>query len=119
MRRKPGVLLPIEEAILDAALRFQLDGTGEFHGYAIAKQLTAHGDTRKLTSHGTLYKALDRLEAAGLVESRWEEPADAAAQDRPRRRLYTLTGAGAVALSNCQAARRRAAPSNAPRMATP
>jgi PadR family transcriptional regulator, regulatory protein PadR len=119
MRRKPGVLLPIEESILDAALRLQLDGTGEFHGYAIAKQLTAQGDTRKLTAHGTLYKALDRLEAAGLVESRWEAPADAAAEDRPRRRFYVLTGAGAVALSNCKAAKPRATPVKRPRLATP
>ena len=119
MRRKPGVLLPIEEAILLAALRLQLDGTGEFHGYAIAKQLTARGDTRKLTAHGTLYKALDRLEAAGLVESRWEEPDDAAAEARPRRRLYVLTGAGAVALSNPQQATPRATTGNKARLATP
>lgn len=119
MRRRAGVLLPIEEAILDAALRRQIDGSGEFHGYAIAKQLTAQGDARKLTAHGTLYKALDRLEAAGLVESRWEDPAHAAAEDRPRRRLYVLTGAGAVALASCKAAAPHSTPVQAPRLATP
>ena len=118
MRRRPGVLLPIEETILNAALRMQVEGHGEFHGYAIAKQLTAEGDTRKLTAHGTLYKALDRLEAAGLVESRWEDPAEAAEADRPRRRLYVLTGAGAVALANCKAGEQRATPVQTPRLAT-
>ena len=102
MRRKRGVLLPIEEAMLVAALRLQLDGSGEFHGFALAKHLSSHGDPRKLTSHGTLDKALDRLEAAGLLESRWEDPAVAAADGRPRRRLYTLPGAGATALRASQ-----------------
>jgi PadR family transcriptional regulator, regulatory protein PadR len=118
VRRKPGVLLPIEEAILAAALRLQRDGTAEFHGFAIAKHLAVQRDSRKLTSHGTLYKALDRLEAVGLVESRWEDPEEAASAGRPLRRLYTLTGAGAVALSRAVADRE--APTTAQRrLATP
>ena len=117
MRRKSGVLLPLEEAILAAALRLQRQGVGEFHGFAVAKHLTIQGDTRKLTSHGTLYKALDRLETAGLLESRWEDPMAAAAQGRPRRRLYTVTGAGAAALANAASERQmRSAPN--PRLAT-
>lgn len=42
---------------------------------------------------GTVYPLLDRLELAGWVTSRWED-VDPAAEGRPRRRLYTLTGAG-------------------------
>ena len=118
MRRTPGVLLPIEEAILTAGLRLKRRGTSEFHGFAIAKQLTTHGDTRKLTSHGTLYKALDRLETAGLLESSWEDPAQAAADGRPRRRLYRVTGAGAAALTGA-AARRQSSASANPGLATP
>ena len=87
-RRRPGALLPLEQAILEAGL-----AAGEFHGFAIAKAL-AHGSSR-LTAHGTLYKALGRLEAAGLLTSSWEEPAP---EGRPRRRLYTVTGDGAAAL---------------------
>jgi len=49
--------------------------------------------SRSLTSHGTLYKALGRLEEFGLVASRWEDAA--AAEGRPRRRLFELTGQGA------------------------
>jgi DNA-binding PadR family transcriptional regulator len=49
--------------------------------------------SRALTGHGTLYKALGRLEEFGLLSSRWEEAE--AAEGRPRRRLYELTGEGA------------------------
>jgi DNA-binding PadR family transcriptional regulator len=44
---------------------------------------------------GTLYPILVRLERAGWVESRWEE-VDPAAEGRPTRRYYRLTGDGAV-----------------------
>lgn len=118
MRRTPGVLLPLETSILDAALRLQRHGTNEFHGFAMAKHLTAHGDTRKLISHGTLYKVLNRLETAGLLESHWEDPATAAAEGRPRRRLYTLTGAGVTALSHAKARQGTSNIAN-PRLATP
>jgi len=49
--------------------------------------------SRALTGHGTLYKALGRLEEFGLLSSRWEDAA--APEGRPRRRLYELTGEGA------------------------
>ncbi len=52
---------------------------------------------RQLTAHGTLYRALDRMEAAGLLESRWEEPSPESA-GRPQRRLYRLTAIGEKAL---------------------
>jgi hypothetical protein len=44
---------------------------------------------------GTIYPILARLEAAGWVASGWET-VDPAEEGRPRRRLYQLTGAGAV-----------------------
>jgi DNA-binding PadR family transcriptional regulator len=91
-RRRPGALLPLELAILEEGL-----AVGEFHGFAIAKAI-ARGSSR-LTAHGTLYKALGRLEAAGLLTSSWEDPAP---QGRPRRRLYEVTGAGASALVDAQ-----------------
>ena len=80
------------------ALRGQLDlllltsiGAGAKHGYAIAKEL-------RLASHGafdlpdgTIYPALHRLSAAGLLTSEWSEGGR-------RRRLYTLTPQGREAL---------------------
>ncbi len=93
-RRKAGSLLPLEVDILDAGLAMRRGESDEFHGFELARRIATSGTARKLTSHGTLYKALGRLEDWGLLESRWED-ADAAAQEgRPPRRLYTVTGEG-------------------------
>ena len=92
-RRKPGTLLPLEREILEAALSMQRSGDGTFHGFGLAQTLREQAGSRSLTAHGTLYKALGRLETFGLLTSRWED--DAAAEGRPRRRLYELTGEGA------------------------
>lgn len=108
MRRRAGVLLPIEISILRAAVDFALSANREFHGFEIAKRLRDGDDSRGLTAHGTLYKALSRMEKAGLLESRWEDPRIAADERRPRRRLYRITVAGraAVATLNQRAHRR-------------
>jgi PadR family transcriptional regulator, regulatory protein PadR len=103
MRRKPGTLLPIEVDILDAGLELRRTGGARFHGFQLAKQIADHAGPRPLTSHGTLYKALQRLEEAGLLTSQWEDPDIAAADGRPRRRLYEVTGAGERALAAWQA----------------
>ena len=58
---------------------------------------------RSLTAHGTLYKALARLEDLGLLTSRWEDVA--ATEGRPRRRLYELTGHGVHAAERARADR--------------
>ena len=50
-----------------------------------------------LTS-GTVYPALDRLETAGYLRSKWENEAAAHADGRPARRYFTLTASGATAL---------------------
>lgn len=90
-RRKKGALLPLEVDILSAGLA---DGPDEFHGFELAQRIAGEQAGRKLTAHGTLYKALGRLEEAGLLTSRWEEETVATAEGRPRRRLYEVTGAG-------------------------
>jgi DNA-binding PadR family transcriptional regulator len=64
----------------------------------IAKELKDREDAKLLTAHGTLYKALDRLQKAGHLESEWEDPLVAAQEGRPRRRLYRVTAAGEAAL---------------------
>jgi len=92
MRRKPGTLLPLETEILEAAQR---SGHATFHGFGLAQTMRDQSGSRSLTSHGTLYKALGRLEELGLLTSRWEDAA--AVEGRPRRRLYALTGEGARA----------------------
>ena len=92
-RRKPGTLLPLETEILGAALSLRRSGQASFHGFGLAQSMREQAGSRSLTGHGTLYKALGRLEELGLLTSRWEDPA--AAEGRPRRRLYELTGRGA------------------------
>jgi PadR family transcriptional regulator, regulatory protein PadR len=95
-RRKPGTLLPLETEILELALSMLHAGHSSFHGFGLAQSMREQRGSRSLTAHGTLYKALGRLEEFGLLASRWEDAA-AAAQGRPRRRLYQLTPAGAHA----------------------
>ena len=92
-RRKPGTLLPLETEILEAALSMLRSGQATFHGFGLAHTMREQSGSRSLTAHGTLYKALSRLEEFGLLTSRWEDAA--AVEGRPRRRLYELTGEGA------------------------
>ncbi len=44
---------------------------------------------------GTVYPILRRLEEAGMLRARWESVADARDAQRPPRRYYQMTGAGA------------------------
>ncbi len=92
-RRKPGTLLPLETEILELALSLLRAGHATFHGFGLAQTMREHSGSRSLTAHGTLYKALSRLEDFGLLTSRWEDAA--AADGRPRRRLYEITSQGA------------------------
>jgi len=106
VRRKPGQLIPLEIAICEAALDLRARGEDTFHGYELAKALRRAAGARLLTAHGTLYRALSRLEQMGLLESRWEDPAVPARENRPGRRLYTLTAAGEAAAEHARAATR-------------
>jgi PadR family transcriptional regulator, regulatory protein PadR len=105
MRRRQGTLVPLEAALLSLAVELARAGRPQFHGFAIAKELAEREAARRLTAHGTLYKALDRLERAGLLESSWEDPAVAADEGRPRRRLYRVTALGEQAVARAPAAR--------------
>ena len=98
MRRKAGGLVPLEVSILEASVELARRGIPEAHGFLLAKELRDRGGARRLTAYGTLYKALDRLERAGYLASRWEDPMLAAADGRPRRRFYHTTAVGEQAL---------------------
>lgn len=71
-----------------------MKGTHEFHGFLIAHEMRDRSGARDLIAYGNLYRILERMERAGLLESEWEDPEEAAAGRRPRRRLYTLTALG-------------------------
>lgn len=96
--------MPLEIAICASAAALHRRGVREFHGYEIAKHLGAAADRRLLTAYGTLYRALGRLEAMRLLESRWEDPEIPARENRPGRRLYTLTAAGELAAQDARKA---------------
>jgi len=62
---------------------------GAKHGYALTKDIESFSGVR--LAPGTLYEALSRLEAHGLIE---------ALESQDRRRPYQLTAAGAMALNS-------------------
>jgi len=72
------------------------------HGYGILQEVTALSGGRVTLLTGTLYTALDRLTAEGLVEPDRQEMVDGRA-----RRYYRLTRDGLAALS-AETARLRA-----------
>jgi DNA-binding PadR family transcriptional regulator len=114
-RRKPGTLLPLETEILEVALSMLRSGQAIFHGFGLAQAMREQTGSRSLTGHGTLYKALNRLEEFGLLTSRWEDAA--AAEGRPRRRLYELTGQGAHVAEQAVADKADQATGRIPRVA--
>jgi len=111
MRRKPGQLLDLEVGILAVMVDAPGSTGSEVHGFALAQRLAGQWGSRRLTGHGTLYKALGRLEDSGLLESRWEDPEQAEAEGRPRRRLYRVTAEGNAALTRALVTREVDGPS--------
>ena len=105
--RPRGVLLDLEYDILETVVSLQAAGE-DAYGFGIARRLAGSAPDRDLIGHGTLYKALARLGAQGLLESRWEDADEPAG--RPRRRLYEITASGSKEL-----ARRPAPPRAVPR----
>jgi PadR family transcriptional regulator PadR len=72
-----------------AALVLGLLREREMYGYQIAAELRERGGDSLTLSEGTLYPALHRLEAGGLVKARWQ-----AAGPNRTRRYYSLTAKG-------------------------
>ena len=95
--------MPLELSILETGIELRLRGLPAFHGFLIAREIKERQDARLLTAHGTLYKALDRLQRSGFLQSEWEDPLVAANEGRPRRRFYWVTAAGEAALARSRA----------------
>jgi PadR family transcriptional regulator PadR len=68
---------------------------GELHGYAIVKELLSLGQL--VAGESTVYPVLKRLEADGLLASRW-----VGADAGPPRKYYTVTDAGFVFLEDAR-----------------
>jgi transcriptional regulator len=71
------------DLLLLAALR-----ASPAHGYAIAETLRRRSEGTFDLAEGTLYPALHRLEASGLLASKWSE------ESGRRRRIYHVTQKG-------------------------
>ena len=76
---------------LDGMLLAVLEA-GPRHGYAIVEELARRSQGEFDLPEGTVYPALHRLEAAGLLSSRWEVVSGR------RRRVYMLSQTGVQAV---------------------
>ena len=83
---------------------------GERHGYGIAQDAEELSEGRVRLTAGTLYGALNRLSADGLVAQTRE-----AVVEGRRRRYYRLTAAGRTALADETARLRSIAAALSPR----
>lgn len=62
---------------------------GPQHGQAIARTIQRESEDVLIVDHGSLYPALQRLEARGFVQASW-----GASDNNRRARFYSLTRAG-------------------------
>ena len=62
---------------------------GTLHGYAIAQHIERSTDSVLKVEQGSLYPALERLQRAGLVTSKW-----GTAPTGRKARYYVITAAG-------------------------
>jgi PadR family transcriptional regulator, regulatory protein PadR len=97
-RRTDGSILAIEYDILESGSRLERNAGG-FYGFGLAQSLADARGQEALIGHGTLYKALSRMTAAGLLSAEWEDADLAVEAGRPRRRMYRVTGEGARVLA--------------------
>jgi len=74
---------------------------GPAHGYAVIAAVRERSGEEFTLPEGTVYPALHRLEAAGLLRSYWAEQAGR------RRRLYEVTARGASVLEQLRGEWRR------------
>jgi PadR family transcriptional regulator PadR len=82
----------------------KLSYTGLFVLQALSQRHRFGFDIMEVTGlpSGTIYPALRRLEAQGLVTSDWEKDLKARKEGRPRRRYYELTKPGRQQLKEAE-----------------
>ena len=90
MRRLP--MMPRLNLTYPTALVLKALAAGFHHGFDVM-------DATGLPS-GTVYPILRRLDREGLLDSSWEQQATAQAEQRPPRRYYAITTAGARMLAD-------------------
>jgi PadR family transcriptional regulator, regulatory protein PadR len=69
-------------------------GVGRQHGQGIAREIQEQSGDELIVDHGSLYPALQRLEARGWIDAEW-----GTSDSNRRARFYTLTRAGRAQLA--------------------
>jgi DNA-binding PadR family transcriptional regulator len=92
--RNPQSLLPLPDAELEILLAL---ADGEAHGYAVMRAVEQRSGGRTRLGPGTLYAALKRLLAAGLIDEAGERRGGG--RDEARRRYYRLSDFGSRVLA--------------------
>jgi PadR family transcriptional regulator, regulatory protein PadR len=88
-------LVQLRKGVVELLVLRLLAKRGELHGYAVVRQLLALGPL--VAGESTVYPVLKRLEADGLLSSRWMESSSG-----PPRKYYRLSDTGAAFLENAQ-----------------
>lgn len=89
---KPGASARLPGEMLTAHLLALLKNWSGY-GYELAKKLEEAGFGTY--NSGTLYRTLRQMESMGLISSLWDTSADG-----PARRMYNVTTAGSIFLTN-------------------
>jgi len=76
------------------ALILSLLSKGESYGYAIIQEVRARSDNHLQWTDGMLYPVLHRMEAKGLIKSRWVK-----IENGRKRKYYSLKEPGKLALA--------------------
>jgi len=85
-------LVQLRKGVVELLILRLLVLRDELHGYAIVKELESRG--RFVAGESTVYPVLKRLEADGLLTTRWVESSAG-----PPRKYYRVSGTGAAFLA--------------------
>jgi transcriptional regulator len=91
-RKKPGQTDHERIALLQGTLDLLILRTlvfGAQHGQGIARAIQSQSEDTLIVDHGSLYPALQRLEARGWIEAEW-----GTSDNNRKARFYGLTKAG-------------------------
>ena len=80
-------IIQLRKGVIELLVLRLLARTGELHGYAIVKELQSIGQL--VAGESTVYPVLKRLEADGLLTSRWVEGGSS-----PPRKYYRVSTSG-------------------------
>ena len=88
-------LAQLRKGVVELAILRLLRARRELHGYALVKELLSLGPI--IAGESTVYPSVKRLEADGLLTSRWGE-----ATSGPPRKYYALSTDGAKFLETAE-----------------